>query len=107
MRSMIQLRHVLRIAFYGALLVAGLAQAHGDGPHVMGTLEAVHPDSVEVRTTAGENVSITLQPDTEVRRGTARATLSELQTGERVVVHTHKHGSHLMAVLIKVSSHSK
>lgn len=81
-----------RKAIAGVALVAALglpyaARAHTGHTHkVMGTISAVHDKHLEVTTTDGKVVGVTLDDKTVFRRGKAKADVKILQVGERVVV---------------------
>ncbi|HEV8232609.1 MAG TPA: hypothetical protein VGQ75_09700 [Thermoanaerobaculia bacterium] len=74
------------------LALPGAAFAHGHG-HVMGTIQMVHPDRLDVRTKEGKSVSIPFAKSTRFFRGNAKATAAALKAGSRVVVHLAADGS--------------
>jgi len=87
----------------GILLVLSAAAvcAHGNKKHIVGTVEKISGNSVVVKTTAGKSVEVQLVPSTVYvqRIGSQQqpARLSDLQTGNRVVIHATPHGESLHA----------
>ena len=70
-----------------ALVVAPFVSAHEGHDHkIMGTLSAVHENSVDVKATDGKQSTITLNDKTKILRGTTAVKLAELKAGDRVVV---------------------
>jgi len=83
---------IIRCCIAFLLFWPGLGLAHGYG-HVMGTIQAVHPDRLDVVTKDGKALSIPLTKSTRYFRGDRRATAAALETGSRVVVHLGGDGS--------------
>jgi Domain of unknown function (DUF5666) len=78
--------------FIAVLLVLGaVASAHGGKKHVIGTVEKVGPDSVTVKTEQGSVVvklaAGTVYLSVGADKVAKPAKLSDLQVGERVVIH--------------------
>lgn len=78
--------------FAAVLLVLGAAaMAHGGKKHVIGTVEKVGPDSVTVKTEQGsvtvKLVASTVYLSVGADKVSKPARLSDLQVGERVVIH--------------------
>lgn len=70
------------------ILMAGVALAHGDKKHVMGTLEKINADSVVVKQADGTSIEVKLVSGTMyVTRDGKAAKLSDLAIGDRVVIH--------------------
>lgn len=74
------------------LVLRGIALGHGHG-HVMGTIQTVHPDRLEIVTKEGKSLSIALTKSTKYFRGNKSATAAALEAGSRVVVHLAADGS--------------
>jgi hypothetical protein len=75
------------LALVLAYVVAPLVSAHEGHDHkIMGTLSAVHENSVEVKATDGKLSTITLNDKTKILRGTTAMKLADLKAGDRVVV---------------------
>jgi hypothetical protein len=81
---------VLSIAMCFAL-VAGIALAHGDKVHVIGTVDKINSDSVLVKTKEGKSVEVKLTASTVyVLRSNSQdkpARVSDLALGYLVVIH--------------------
>ena len=75
---------------------SGLAYAHGDAPHVQGTVVSTTDTAIVVKTKTG-NQTLMVDASTKVMRGKKTATLKDVKEGDRVVVHSMKHGDQLMA----------
>ena len=70
-----------------ALVVAPFVSAHEGHDHkIMGTLAAVHDNSVDVKGTDGKLSTITLNDKTKILHGTMAMKIADLKTGDRVVV---------------------
>jgi hypothetical protein len=68
-------------------LLPRLVAAHDGHVHkIMGTVTARDARHVEVKTPSGENLSIAINAKTVVTRDKRKVSLSEVQTGRRVVV---------------------
>ena len=85
------------------LLSSGLALAHGGG-HVMGTVTALTADHIEVKTKEGKTITVPLAKTTKVLQGEQKATLKDIHTGSRVVVHRGTGGTAELIKLPKKSS---
>lgn len=71
-----------------ALLTPTLALAHGkDGVHVMGIVKEVKQDTLVLETTDKKQVDVMTDPSTRYEKSDVAATASDLEAGERVVVH--------------------
>src|SRR5260370_40864639 len=75
---------ILPFAFAAALL------AHGGAEHVIGVVKAVSAASLTVETPKHETVTIFLTAKTEVMKSNAKAEITQLKVGDRVVVHAVK-----------------
>lgn len=74
-------------ALAGALLLPVIARAHGGHVHkVMGTVSAVTPTQLEVKTTDGKTAIVSLTPKTIYQREKVKVDVSTLKVGVRVVV---------------------
>ena len=71
-------------------LVAALALAHGGLEHIIGTVAMVGPDSITVKTTTNKTVTVTVAQDTKFLKDKASAKLSDLNVGDRVVIHANE-----------------
>ena len=83
--------HTAVAAAIAALSVCEAAHAHGAG-HLMGTAESVSADQLVLKDKAGETHEVRLGPETRYRNGAgAAAKASDVQSGDRVVVHLGGH----------------
>jgi hypothetical protein len=84
-------------------LVASSVFAHGDEQHVIGTVTKVSQSSVTVQTPTNASVEVMITSDTKFTKGSASGTLTDLQVGDRVVIHamTMK-GGMLMAHTVQI-----
>jgi hypothetical protein len=67
-------------------LIAVATLAHGGEEHVIGTVAKIAQDSITVKTTTKE-VTVAVAPDTKFIKAKAAATISDLNVGDRVVIH--------------------
>lgn len=66
---------------------SGAAQAHEGHTHkALGTITAVHAEHVEIKTTDGKTLAVTVDAKTAITRGKEKLAATALQTGERVSV---------------------
>ena len=68
-------------------LAAVAALAHGGEEHVMGTVTKVTADSITVKTTAKEPVTVGVVPATKFMMGKMAMKIDGLKVGDRVVIH--------------------
>jgi hypothetical protein len=94
-------------AFVLSLALSASAFAHGDVPHIQGTVVSANDTTLVVKTRDGKTETLVLDPSTKVMRGKARATLQDLKAGSRVVVHPMKHGEALMATEVDLPPAAK
>ncbi|HYL64698.1 MAG TPA: hypothetical protein VE077_18955 [Candidatus Methylomirabilis sp.] len=90
-------------------LTSGIALAHGNQKHVVGTVEKVSADAVTVKTPDGKSVEVKLvAATTYVVVGTDKvakpAKLSDLHVGDRVVIHATPKGETLEAAEVRFSA---
>lgn len=81
-----------------------LAFAHGEKPHVMGTVTTLDAQHLVVQTKDGKTLSILLNKATQYRKGEAAATGADLKVGDRVVVDATGEGDTLTASEIRFAS---
>jgi hypothetical protein len=68
-------------------LITAAALAHGDEQHVIGTVASVAKDSITVKTAANALVSVAVVPQTTFSKNKSAAKLSDLNVGDRIVIH--------------------
>ena len=77
----------IALALLLAFTVVPFLSAHEGHDHkIMGTLAAVHDNSVDVKGTDGKLSTITLNDKTKILHGTMAMKIADLTTGDRVVV---------------------
>jgi len=77
----------IALALLLAVTVVPYLSAHEGHDHkIMGTLAAVHDNSVDVKATDGKTTTITLNDKTKILHGTMAMKIADLKTGDRVVV---------------------
>ncbi|HKW57618.1 MAG TPA: hypothetical protein VJN42_09700 [Candidatus Acidoferrum sp.] len=97
------------LALLALALTSGMALAHGNQKHVVGTVEKIGADAVTVKTTDGKSVEVKLVAATRyVALGADKvakpAKLADLQVGDRVVIHATPKGETLEAGEVRFSS---
>ena len=91
-----------------SIFLAGVAYAHGDEQHVMGTVTKITETTitVEVAPKQGEiqktSVTVNVVSSTKFEKMDAAATIKDLKVGDRVVVHAAKKGEQLEAHTVKI-----
>jgi hypothetical protein len=92
-----------RLMMLAAVLVftAGMAFAHGNEQHVMGTVTAVTADSITVQTAAKEPITVYTMNNTKYTKSGATASMKDLSVGDRVVIHAANMNSKLMATQVQ------
>jgi hypothetical protein len=104
---------VTGLAFMTAALIAGstsVASAHAGHAHkVMGTVTMVGPDHVMVKTkdkgaTEEKTVTIVVNAQTKILKGTAAATLKDITAGQRIVADVGEGKEPLTAKEIKIGA---
>jgi hypothetical protein len=90
---------VKRITMFIAVLVftAGIALAHGNEQHVMGTVTAMTDNSITVQTAAKDFVTVYTMANTKYTKSGAAASMKDLKVGDRVVIHAEKMNDKVMA----------
>ncbi len=91
------MKRTAALAFALSVALTALLSAHDDAPHIRGTIVSATDTAIVVKPTTGANQTLTVGSDTKVLRGKTAASLKDVKVGDRVVVHTMKHGSQLMA----------
>lgn len=90
------------------VLLAGVAMAHGDKKHVVGTVEKINSESVVVKTAAGKSVEVKLVASTvyvsHAGNEDKPAKFVDLAVGNRVVIHATPKGETLEANEVKFSA---
>ncbi|HEY7098789.1 MAG TPA: DUF5666 domain-containing protein [Terriglobales bacterium] len=79
-----------------------IAFAHEGMEHVVGTVDSVSGNSISVKTTAGENKQVAVDNSTKISRGGVAASLSDVQVGDRIVIHAKSHDGTLHAAEIEL-----
>ncbi len=93
----------------GAVLFAGLAFAHGDEQHIMGTVTKITDTTITVEVaqkkdgeTQKTSVTVNIVASTKFEKMSAAATLKDLKVGDRVVINAAKKGEQLEAHAVKI-----
>jgi hypothetical protein len=82
------------ILFAGlAIFLASAALAHEGGKHFLGQLKSVDAGSLTIVTTNNETVTLKLLPTTKFVKSGQPASLQDLKTGEKVVIHAKQNGT--------------
>ena len=90
------------------IFLVGVAYAHGDEQHVMGTVTKITKTTiiVEVAPKQGETektiVTVNVLSSTKFEKMGAAVTIKALKVGDRVVIHAAKKGGRLEAHTVKI-----
>ena len=90
------MKRISAAVFALSIALSGLAYAHGDAPHIQGTVVSATDTAIVVRTKTGTQ-TLMIDASTKVMRGKKKAALKDVKAGDRVVVHSMKHGDQVMA----------
>jgi len=93
----------LAVAFVAIALIATPIFAHGGFDHVMGTVVKVANNVLTVKTTKG-NVDVKLDDKTEITKNSAKAAVSYLTPGVRVVVDIPEGNKEMLAHSVKIGA---
>ena len=88
-------------------LFAVSVHAHGNMQHVKGTVTQISNNSITVKTAANAVVTVMVVPETEFLKRDSPAKITDLQVGDRVVIHTMKDGDKLLAHTVKFGQTAK
>ena len=92
----------------GTLLFAGLALAHGDEQHVMGTVTKITDTAITVEVVGKQpdapkkSMTVKVVASTKFEKDGAPASLKDLHVGDRVAIHAAKKGKELEAHVVKI-----
>jgi type 1 fimbria pilin len=93
------MKRLLAAVFALSIALSGVAFAHGDEPHIRGTVVSTTDTSIVVKTTKGAQ-TLMVDVSTKVMRGKKAASLKDVKAGDKVVIHPMKHADQLMAMEI-------
>jgi hypothetical protein len=91
-----------RVLLLALAITPAIAFAHGGLEHVRGTVAKISDQSVTVTTTAGKTVEVLLDAKTTYAKADKPIQKSDLQVGERVVIHAAESGTTLTAHTVEV-----
>ena len=91
-----------RVLLLALALTPAIAFAHGGLEHVRGTVAKISDQSITVTTTAGKTVEVLLDDKTTFAKADKPIQKSDLQVGDRVVIHAAESGTTLTAHTVEV-----
>jgi hypothetical protein len=81
------------VLFLGlAIFLVNAVFAHEGGKHFMGQVKSVDPVSLTILTTSKDTVTLKLLPTTKFVKSKQPASVQDLKTGDRVVIHAKQNG---------------
>jgi hypothetical protein len=90
------------------LLVTAAALPHGGEEHVIGTVTKVTQNSITVQTRAKATVEVQIVSETTFTKDNASASLKDVHTGDRVVIHAMSmQGGKLMVHTVQIGVSKK
>ena len=96
---------MVAIVLMTALVVPAAARGHEGHMHkALGTIAHVQGEHVEIKTTDGKTVTVTLDKKTTVTRGKEQLNAAALKVGERVSVDYMEENKVMMARAIKLAT---
>ena len=90
-----------------AFTASALAQAHSGHQHLKGTVTKMEGSRLEVTSTEGEIVAVSLTKDTKYFRDKKVVTASDVQAGSRVVIDLDHRGSEMVALEVQIGAAPK
>lgn len=97
-----------RVTISSILVVAWLlgptALAHEGGVHAKGVVQEVTSEQLMLHTTDGKMVTLPLTSQTHIMRGGRMIKASDIEPGERAVVHSASRKGRLVATEVRVSA---
>lgn len=94
---------ILAFVLAGTLAAAGVSYAHQGHLHkALGTVVSIQGNQVEVKTTDGKAVTVTLDAKTAITRGKTKVDVAAMKTGDRVSVDYMQEKSGNLAKAIKL-----
>lgn len=90
------------ISLAAFFLAATLAVAHGNLQHIIGTVAKVSPNSVTITTNAGKTVEVVLAGDTKISKAGQAMQKTDIQVGDRVVIHAEMEDGKLSAHTVEL-----
>lgn len=91
----------------GSVHLPTRALAHGGLEHITGTVTKVGDNILAVKTTKGKTVQVHVDGKTEYVRGKQAAKISDLNAGDRVVVHAMEMNGSLVAHEVNIGSNAR
>jgi hypothetical protein len=101
------MKHI-SVLLLGAVLFAGLAVAHGDEQHIMGTVTKITDTAITVEVAPKEgdtqktSVTVNIVSSTKFEKMGATATIKDVKVGDHVVIHAGKKAGKLEAHVVKI-----
>ncbi len=96
---------IVAVVIMAALVSPSVARAHEGHTHkALGTIASVKGVHVELKTTDGKTLTIMLDKDTTITRGTEKLDASALKVGERISVDYMEEKKMMMAHAIKLAT---
>jgi hypothetical protein len=92
------------VALVFSFTFSHVAQAHEGHTHkVMGTVQAINGQHIDVKTTDGKTVTVMTDAKTTVTRGKEKLTASAVKVGDRISVDAMQEKDMMMAHAIKLA----
>jgi hypothetical protein len=98
----------ISLLLLGAVLFAGLAFAHGDEQHLMGTVTRITDTAITVEVVSKKSdvektsVTVNVVSSTKFEKMGAPATIKDVKVGDHVVIHASKKARKLEAHVVKI-----
>jgi hypothetical protein len=84
-----------------AILCTTALFAHEGGKHFKGSVKSIDATSLTIVTTTKETITLKLLPETKFVKSGQPASVQDLKTGERVVVHAKQNGTSWEAEMVQ------
>jgi hypothetical protein len=98
------MRSLIRVALLSAVMLGGAARAHEGGTHARGVVREVAKDRLVLQVGEAKPVTFAIVPETKIDRSGKAVPWSDVQVGERAVVHARDAKGRLEATDVKLGA---
>ena len=100
------MRHTLSLVA-ALVFLTGMALAHGNERHIMGTVSKVNGTTITVTTEKGQHLEVRILPETKFTKHGAVIGVKDVKHGDRIVIHATEKEGRLTAQTVQVGNEPK
>ena len=97
-------RRLLQMMLLATLAATATAWAHNGMTHVMGTIAAISPVSLDVKTTTNKVTTVLVNASTKWMKGSDAIGPKDVKIGDRVVIHAKPVDGKLVAAEVEIGA---